>query len=77
MGKSLKMAEKSMDVEAFGGLFKARKPFGSFWEVVVVSYSRKALGQTGDGHYSPVGGYHKDTDQVLTLDVARPERDYI
>ena len=26
--------------------------------VCVVAYSRRVLGQSGDGHYSPVGGYH-------------------
>eukprot|EP00435_Cladocopium_sp_Y103_P069079 s364_g32.t1 len=41
------------------------------FQVMIVSYSRKALGQTGDGHYSPIGGYHAETDQVLILDVAR------
>ena len=40
-------------------------------QVIIVSYSRKALNQTGDGHYSPIGGYHSETDQVLILDVAR------
>lgn len=39
--------------------------------MLCVSYSRKVLGQTGDGHYSPVGGYHTESDQVLVLDVAR------
>jgi glutathione gamma-glutamylcysteinyltransferase len=49
--------------------------------VLVGSYSREALGQTGNtgvaavglhsGHYSPVGGYHEGTDSVLLLDVAR------
>mmetsp|Transcript_2978 Transcript_2978/g.8391 ORF Transcript_2978/g.8391 Transcript_2978/m.8391 type:complete len:343 (-) Transcript_2978:166-1194(-) len=29
------------------------------------------LNQTGDGHYSPVGGYHAGKDMVLLLDVAR------
>ena len=38
---------------------------------VVVNFSRKALGQTGDGHFSPVGGYHPQRDLVLVLDVAR------
>lgn len=38
---------------------------------LVVSYSRKVLGQTGDGHFSPIGGYHADRDLVLILDVAR------
>lgn len=39
--------------------------------VLVVSFSRAALGQTGDGHFSPIAAYHKKTDQVLVLDVAR------
>jgi glutathione gamma-glutamylcysteinyltransferase len=38
---------------------------------MVVSYSRKALGQTGAGHYSPIGGYHPGRDLALVLDVAR------
>ncbi len=37
----------------------------------VLSYSRSVLGQTGDGHFSPIGGYHPDRDLVLILDVAR------
>lgn len=39
--------------------------------MVVASYTRKQLGQTGDGHFSPVGGYHPERDLVLLLDVAR------
>jgi glutathione gamma-glutamylcysteinyltransferase len=38
---------------------------------VVAAYSRAALGQTGTGHYSPVGGYHRGRDMALLLDVAR------
>ncbi|KAA8492590.1 Glutathione gamma-glutamylcysteinyltransferase [Porphyridium purpureum] len=38
---------------------------------LVVSYSRKTLGQTGDGHFSPLGAYHAPTDTVLILDTAR------
>ena len=38
---------------------------------LVVSYSRQVVGQTGDGHFSPVGGYHPERDLVLLLDVAR------
>jgi Phytochelatin synthase len=37
----------------------------------VANFSRKVLGQTGDGHFSPIGGYHKDRDLVLIMDVAR------
>jgi glutathione gamma-glutamylcysteinyltransferase len=39
--------------------------------VLVVSYDRSALGQTGSGHFSPVGGYHRARDLALVLDVAR------
>lgn len=39
--------------------------------VVVASYTRKGLGQTGDGHFSPIGGYHPARDLALLLDVAR------
>ena len=38
---------------------------------VVVAYDRRALGQTGSGHFSPVGGLHEGRDLVLLLDVAR------
>lgn len=38
---------------------------------LVVSYDRGTLGQTGSGHFSPVGGYHAGRDRVLILDVAR------
>ncbi|KAK3096437.1 hypothetical protein FSP39_000108, partial [Pinctada imbricata] len=38
---------------------------------VILSYSRKVLNQTGDGHFSPMGGYHEDKDLVLILDTAR------
>lgn len=39
--------------------------------IMCLSYSREVLGQTGDGHYSPVGGYHAASDHALVLDVAR------
>ncbi|KAK9838104.1 hypothetical protein WJX81_001620 [Elliptochloris bilobata] len=38
---------------------------------IVVAYSRKAFLQTGDGHFSPLGGYHEGRDLVLILDTAR------
>jgi len=38
---------------------------------LISSYSRSALQQTGDGHFSPIAAYHAPTDQVLILDVAR------
>jgi glutathione gamma-glutamylcysteinyltransferase len=39
--------------------------------MMVTSFSRLALQQTGDGHFSPIAAYHEDSDQVLVLDVAR------
>lgn len=39
--------------------------------LVIVSYSRKLLYQTGDGHFSPIAGYNASSDSVLILDTAR------
>jgi hypothetical protein len=38
---------------------------------LVVNYSRKPLGQVGDGHLSPVAAYDEASDSVLVLDVAK------
>ncbi|KAG2216910.1 hypothetical protein INT45_001839 [Circinella minor] len=38
---------------------------------MVISFSRKTLGQTGDGHFSPIGAYNPETQMVLVLDTAR------
>lgn len=40
-------------------------------KVMVIAYSRQALQQTGDGHYSPIGGFDPDTNTALVMDVAR------
>jgi glutathione gamma-glutamylcysteinyltransferase len=39
--------------------------------IVVASYDRAAVGQTGSGHFSPIGGCHESRDLTLILDVAR------
>ncbi len=39
------------------------------WEWLCACSPPQALGQTGDGHFSPVGGYHPDKDLVLLMDV--------
>ena len=39
--------------------------------VLIVNYSRGAVGQTGGGHFSPIAGFHAATDQALVLDTAR------
>lgn len=38
-------------------------------DFVLVNYSRKALGQRGGGHISPLGAYDQDSDSFLILDV--------
>jgi hypothetical protein len=39
---------------------------------LAASYSRKTLGQTGDGHFSPIAAYTGEADDmILVLDVAR------
>ncbi len=39
--------------------------------VLLLSYDRKTVRQSGSGHFSPVGGYNPDSDMLLILDVAR------
>ena len=38
---------------------------------VICNFSRKSLEQTGDGHYSPIAGYHEPSGMMLVMDVAR------
>jgi glutathione gamma-glutamylcysteinyltransferase len=40
-------------------------------EHIIASYSRRALHQSGDGHFSPIGGYNPERELVLILDTAR------
>jgi len=38
---------------------------------LLANYDRRALGQKGGGHFSPLAAYDPDQDRVLILDVAR------
>ena len=38
---------------------------------LIVSYTRQVIGQTGSGHFSPIGAYDEASDHVLVLDTAR------
>lgn len=38
---------------------------------VIANYLRNYVGQSGSGHYSPIGAYNEKTDRVLILDVSR------
>lgn len=40
-------------------------------QVIIASYSRPVLNQSGAGHFSPIGGYNMRSDMVLIMDVAR------
>jgi glutathione gamma-glutamylcysteinyltransferase len=40
-------------------------------EVLAVCYTRRVLGQTGDGHFSTIAGFHRERDLALVMDVAR------
>lgn len=48
--------------------FEHEESVGGF---MVVSFDRASLGQTGDGHFSPIAAYHEESDRCLILDVAR------
>lgn len=62
-------ANSSLSLDQFRSIVKRCCATSS--EIVVLNYSRKVLGQTGDGHFSPIGGYHAESDMVLLMDVAR------
>jgi glutathione gamma-glutamylcysteinyltransferase len=64
-----KRAEES-SIEAFRADLRSAATSAS-GPALAVSYSRRALGQTGDGHFSPVAGLHAGRDLALVLDVAR------
>jgi len=68
------LGKGSGEVEAFAEAFRAAVRTTSKSqdrECIVICYSREALGQSGAGHFSPIGGYHEESDSILILDVAR------
>ena len=65
----IKRALPSTDINDFRRAVKEVTQSES--KVLVCSYSRNILGQTGGGHFSPIGGYHPTKDLVLIFDVAR------
>jgi glutathione gamma-glutamylcysteinyltransferase len=38
---------------------------------IIANFDRQVLGQTGSGHFSPIGGYNREHDLALIMDVAR------
>jgi hypothetical protein len=53
-------ADASLSLDQFRAI--VQKSCATNNEIVVLNYSRKVLGQTGDGHFSPIGGYHAERD---------------
>jgi glutathione gamma-glutamylcysteinyltransferase len=39
--------------------------------VLIASYSRRILKQTGSGHFSPIAAYDQESDSVLIMDTVR------
>lgn len=65
----MKRPDASRGVEEFRKDIEASMEGEDLRNILVVSFSRASLGQTGDGHFSPIAALHED--QVLILDVAR------
>ncbi|XP_028084112.1 glutathione gamma-glutamylcysteinyltransferase 3-like isoform X2 [Camellia sinensis] len=78
-GSFAELARKHVDIEAFKAQHSSLEQFTncviqttSTEELyMILSYSRKTVNQTGDGHFSPMAAYHKGRDMLLILDVAR------
>jgi glutathione gamma-glutamylcysteinyltransferase len=64
-----KLQYRSVSMETFRTAVLATCRQAKFY--MAANYSRKALGQSGDGHYSPIAGYNEASDMCLILDVAR------
>lgn len=65
--EAFRPAQKSLDQFRVDMVSTLESP-GKF---VVVSFGRAVLGQTGDGHFAALAGYHRATDRVLVLDTAK------
>eukprot|EP01006_Ploeotia_vitrea_P003244 TRINITY_DN112302_c0_g1_i1.p1 TRINITY_DN112302_c0_g1~~TRINITY_DN112302_c0_g1_i1.p1 ORF type:complete len:326 (-),score=-29.08 TRINITY_DN112302_c0_g1_i1:8-985(-) len=62
---------KDMDVDSCHCEGNVSDENKSLSRVMIVSYHRGTLNQTGSGHFSPIGGYDECTDHILIMDVAR------
>lgn len=70
-GADVEVRHSTTDPSDLGDFRVALEASARGEQVLIASYDRSALGQTGSGHFSPVGGYHAERDMVLLLDVAR------
>ncbi len=44
---------------------------GAEGSYIIASFSRQMLGQTGDGHFAAISGYHPEQDMILVMDTAK------
>ena len=63
--------KRADSIEKHEFLMDIKRTSQSTSEYLVVSFSRQVLQQTGQGHFSPVGGYNEEENMVLIMDVAR------
>lgn len=64
-------AVKAACLESLNGRTKYNGNSTANHQFLAVSYTRKVVGQTGDGHFSPIAAYDEASDSVLVLDTAR------
>jgi glutathione gamma-glutamylcysteinyltransferase len=61
----------ALGMEAFRKVVSEVSSSDKAEQFIISNFSRKALLQTGNGHFSPIGGYLPSKDLVLVMDVAR------
>lgn len=61
--------QHAFDLDLFRTALLATSKIEGFQSIC--NLSRKVLGQTGDGHFCPIGGYNAEARKVLLLDTAR------
>ena len=63
--------ERELNINIFRNHIKEISCSNMAKSFIVCNFSRSTLDQTGDGHFSPIGGYHLEKDLILIMDVAR------
>ena len=60
---------KTMSLRTFTMTIQSQSKCDSSY--IIANYSRQQLDQTGDGHFSPIGGFSQNSNKVLMLDTAK------
>lgn len=68
-GSNVSLEEFRRDIEAVCSF--SNNSGTSDRRVMILSYHRPAVNQTGSGHFSPIGAFDSTSDMVLIMDVAR------